>query len=60
MSALIQKRTNAGAAGLSALCQKRTHAPQQTTSLFDHLVGTLLEWQRHVEAERLGGLEVDH
>ena len=29
-------------------------------SLFDHLVGALLEMQRHVEAERLGGLEVDH
>jgi len=28
--------------------------------LLDHLVGALLELQRHVEAERLGGLEVDH
>ena len=28
--------------------------------LLDHLVGTLLEKERHVEAERPGGLEVDH
>ena len=27
--------------------------------LFDHLVGDLLEMHRHVEAQRLGGLEVD-
>src|SRR5262245_6569534 len=29
------------------------------TCLFDHLIGTLLEMERNVEAERLGGLEVD-
>jgi hypothetical protein len=28
MSALVRKRTNAGAAGLSAMCQKQTHALQ--------------------------------
>ena len=27
---------------------------------FDHLVGELLQKQRHVEAERLSGLEIDH
>src|SRR4029453_10939490 len=27
---------------------------------FDDLVGALLKQRRHVEAERLGGLEVDH
>src|ERR1700730_17592055 len=27
---------------------------------FDHLVGALLELQRHIEAERLGGLHIDH
>jgi hypothetical protein len=27
--------------------------------LFDHFVGTLLERQRHVEAKRFCGLEVD-
>src|SRR5262245_18760783 len=40
--------------------QKRTHAAQQERSLFDQLVGELLEMQRHVEAECLCGLEVDH
>jgi hypothetical protein len=28
--------------------------------LINHLVSALLEMQRHVEAERLGGSEVDH
>ena len=28
--------------------------------LFDDLIGALLQKQRHVEAKRLGGLEIDH
>jgi hypothetical protein len=36
-----------------------TDAPQQTASLFDHLVGASKQRRRHREAERLGGLEVD-
>src|ERR1035437_9615794 len=36
-----------------------TDAPQQLASLFDHLVGELLELQGHVEAKRLCGLKVD-
>jgi hypothetical protein len=37
-----------------------TDAPQQTASLFDHLVGPDEQRLRHGEAERLGGLEVDY
>src|SRR2546425_2341010 len=33
---------------------------QQGSPLLDHLVGALLEKEWHVEAERLGSLEVDH
>jgi hypothetical protein len=44
---------------MSALGHKRTHAPQQNRSLFDQLVSELLELQRHLEAQRLGGLEID-
>jgi hypothetical protein len=45
--------------------QEPTHAPQQMTctgynNSLDHLVGTREQHWRHFEAERLGGLEVDH
>jgi hypothetical protein len=37
-----------------------TDAPQQTATLFDHVVGAGEQRGRHREAERLGGGQVDH
>src|SRR5215813_2016971 len=39
MTLYPRKRTKSRHVGMSALCQKRTNAPQQKISLFDHLVG---------------------
>src|SRR5713226_4559923 len=53
---LLRKQTSAGHHGMSRNDPKETCA----FGLFDHLVGALLKMQRHVEAELLGGLEIDH
>src|SRR6266566_9283998 len=36
-----------------------THSRHAAKQLFDQLVSELLELQRHLEAQRLGGLEID-
>ena len=59
----VRFTSNSDQAGASqrsdALCQNRTYAPQQTISLFYHLVGAGEQrgWQR--EAERVGCFQVD-
>ena len=37
-----------------------THAPQQTASLFDHLVGKRKKRVRHSKIHRFGGFQVEH
>jgi hypothetical protein len=43
---------------MSALCQLRTHA-LRILSLFDHLVGSNLQWLWYENAERFRSLEVE-
>ena len=54
-----QKRTLVERVAMSALCQKRTHALQQKTLLFDHLVSDQQQVMVDFQVERSGRLEVD-
>src|SRR5262249_60192733 len=54
-----RKRTCAVQEAMSALGQKRTYAPAQKGSLFDHLVSSREQGRGHREPKRPCGLEVD-
>src|SRR5215468_6129733 len=59
-SAWPLKADKSGWLALSALCQKRTYALQQTVSLFDHHVGAGQQRGRHFERQRPGSAEINH
>ena len=44
---------------MSGSCQTRTHAPQQKTSLFDHIIGERQQVRWNIETKRPRGLKVD-
>src|SRR5215471_1588802 len=60
MSAPLRKRTCANSARLYLLCAiSGREQMQQAAPLLNHVIGTSHQRRRQVEAERLGGFEVD-
>jgi hypothetical protein len=53
------ERTLRNEVGMSVLCQQETHAPQQTASLFNHLVGLYENARGNCETEGYSRLLVD-
>ena len=60
MSALAPLATELMRRCYAPLCAMSGHMQCSKSRLLDHLVGTGEQRRRHVEAERSGGLEVDH
>jgi hypothetical protein len=54
-----RKRTLVQRSAMSALCHKRTDAPQQNAVSFDHFVGGHLHEQRYRKAKCPCGFEID-
>ena len=59
MSAFLPLATNEWTSLEVRFVPTRDSCTATNIASFDHLVGALLEQRRHVQAERLGGLEVD-
>jgi hypothetical protein len=58
---LLQLRITLGTINTAALCHEQTPAVQQTRrNLLDHLIRAREQHGRYLQAERLGGLEIDN
>ena len=55
----LNKQTPTARAQCDAMCQDLTHAPQQDSSSFDHLVGDGEQRRGHLDAEHMGGVDVN-